>query len=171
MRQRLALARVLLGDPEVLFLDEPTQGLDPEAAHDVRQLIGSLRARRATVVLTTHRLEEAERLCDRVAILNGTLLALGRPEELRAQVFVSALRVELAAPLADPAAVFSALPGLLGWEPEAATGRYLVRVADPADAAPPLVRGLVSAGADVVAVGPVRHSLEDVYLGILREKR
>jgi ABC-2 type transport system ATP-binding protein len=79
LRQRVALARALLNDPEVLFLDEPTSGLDPVAARDVHELIGELRQRGVTIFLTTHRLEEAERLCDRVAILNTTLRTIGRP--------------------------------------------------------------------------------------------
>jgi ABC-2 type transport system ATP-binding protein len=81
----VALARALLNDPSVLFLDEPTSGLDPVAAHDVHELIVSLRGRGITIFLTTHRLEEAERLCHRVAILNTTLRLVGRPAELREQ--------------------------------------------------------------------------------------
>ena len=80
LRQRVALARALLSDPQVLFLDEPTSGLDPVAARDVHDLIDGLRQRGVTIFLTTHRLEEAERLCDRVAILNTTLRTIGRPD-------------------------------------------------------------------------------------------
>ncbi len=83
LRQRVALARTLLGDPTIVFLDEPTSGLDPVASRDVHELIDDLRDRGVTVFLTTHRLDEAERLCDRVAILNTTLRTIGRPDELR----------------------------------------------------------------------------------------
>jgi ABC-2 type transport system ATP-binding protein len=83
LRQRVALARALLSDPQVLFLDEPTAGLDPVATRDVHQLIAALGRTGVTIFLTTHRLEEAERLCDRVAILNTTLRTTGRPDELR----------------------------------------------------------------------------------------
>src|SRR6266511_4455915 len=93
LRQRVALARALLSDPEGLFLDEPTSGLDPAAARDVHELIAELRQRGATIFLTTHRLEEAERLCDRVAILNTTLRTIGRPDELREQLFAKTLTV------------------------------------------------------------------------------
>src|SRR5207248_3742400 len=79
LRQRVALARALLNDPRVLFLDEPTSGLDPAGARDVHELIDGLRQRGVTIFLTTHRLEEAERLCDRVAILNTTLRMIGPP--------------------------------------------------------------------------------------------
>src|SRR5580693_5830672 len=87
LRQRVALARALLNEPSVLFLDEPTSGLDPVASREVHELIGSLRERGVTIFLTTHRLEEAERLCDRVAILNTSLRLVGRPGELREQLF------------------------------------------------------------------------------------
>ncbi len=99
LRQRVALARALLSDPEVLFLDEPTSGLDPAAARDVHELIDGLRQRGVTIFLTTHRLEEAERLCDRVAIMNTTLRAIGRPDELREQLFARTLTVSTRLPL------------------------------------------------------------------------
>jgi ABC-2 type transport system ATP-binding protein len=73
----------LLSDPAVLFLDEPTSGLDPVAAREVHDLVSGLRGRGVTIFLTTHRLEEAERLWGRVAILNTTLRTIGRPDELR----------------------------------------------------------------------------------------
>jgi ABC-2 type transport system ATP-binding protein len=87
LRQRVALARALLNDPTALFLDEPTSGLDPVATREVHELIASLRERGVTIFLTTHRLEEAERLCDRVAILNTAMRLTGRRDELRAQLF------------------------------------------------------------------------------------
>jgi ABC-2 type transport system ATP-binding protein len=95
LRQRVALARALLSDPAVLFLDEPTSGLDPVATREVHDLIGSLRERGVTIFLTTHRLEEAERLCDRVAIQSTTLRLVGRPDELRTQPFRRSLDVRL----------------------------------------------------------------------------
>src|SRR2546421_4526581 len=106
LRQRVALARALLSDPQVLFLDEPTSGLDPAAAHDVHELIDGLRQRGVTIFLTTHRLEEAERLCDRVAILNTTLRAIGRPDELRERLFARTLTVRTLVPLPEPDRVF-----------------------------------------------------------------
>ena len=116
LRQRVALARAVLNDPAVLFLDEPTSGLDPVAAREVHELIASLRERGVTIFLTTHRLDEAERLCDRVAILNTTLRLVGRPEDLREQLFTRTLEVRLRAPLGDPEGVFGALPGVERWE-------------------------------------------------------
>jgi ABC-2 type transport system ATP-binding protein len=90
LRQRAALARSLLNEPAVMFLDEPTSGLDPTATHEVHELIAGLRDRGVTVFLTTHRLEEAERLCDRVAIMSTSLRTIGRPEDLRAELFAAA---------------------------------------------------------------------------------
>jgi ABC-2 type transport system ATP-binding protein len=112
LRQRVALARALLPDPQVLFLDEPTAGLDPVAARDVHDLINALRQSGVTIFLTTHRLEEAERLCDRVAIMNTTLRTIGRPGELRDRLFARTLTVATLEPLPDPGRVFAALPPL-----------------------------------------------------------
>ena len=109
LRQRVGLARTMLSDPEIMFLDEPTSGLDPVAAREVHELIVGLRQKGVTIFLTTHRLDEAEKLCDRVAILNTTLRTVGRPAELRAQLFTSALVVKTVAPLDDPEQLFAAI--------------------------------------------------------------
>jgi ABC-2 type transport system ATP-binding protein len=168
-RQRVALARALLSDPELLFLDEPTAGLDPVATRDVHGLIEALRARHVTIFLTTHRLEEAERLCDRVAILSTTLRTIGRPQDLRDHLFRAALLVRLQAPLVDPDTVLRAVPGLSDWQQEE-PGHYTLTVPDPVAAAPAVARALVAAGADIVSIGEGRHSLEDVYLELVDEQ-
>ncbi len=167
LRQRVALARALLNDPAVLFLDEPTSGLDPVATREVHELIGSLRERGVTIFLTTHRLEEAERLCDRVAILNTTLRLIGRPDKLRQQLFQRSLDVRLRAPLDDPKAVFGAVPEVEGWE-QTQTG-YTLTVTAPDLAAPALTRTLVAADADILSIAESHHSLEDVYLELIDE--
>jgi ABC-2 type transport system ATP-binding protein len=166
LRQRVALARALLSDPTVLFLDEPTAGLDPVAARDVHELIDELRQRGVTIFLTTHRLEEAERLCDRVAILNRTLRTVGRPEELRERMFAKSLTVRTLAPLPEPGRVFAGLPAVDSWQQDGAQG-YAIAVSDTQIAAPAVTRALVQAGADVLSVGESRHSLEDVYLELI----
>jgi ABC-2 type transport system ATP-binding protein len=168
LKQRVAIARALLSDPRVLFLDEPTSGLDPVASREVHELIAALRQRGVTIVLTTHRLEEAERMCDRVAILNTTLRTVGRPDELRERLFAQSLAVTTVAPLDAPEHVFAAVPGVDGWHPDGAGG-YELRVSDPRAAAPALTRALVAAGADVLSIGERRHSLEDVYLELIDE--
>jgi ABC-2 type transport system ATP-binding protein len=168
LRQRVALARALMSDPEVLFLDEPTSGLDPVAARDVHELIDELRQRGVTIFLTTHRLEEAERLCDRVAILNTTLRTIGRPDELRDRFFSKSLMARTLAPLPDPGGVFNGLPAVDGWQQDGARD-YLIAISDPDIAAPAVTRALVQAGADVLSIGESRHSLEDVYLELVNE--
>jgi ABC-2 type transport system ATP-binding protein len=167
LRQRVALARALLNDPSVLFLDEPTSGLDPVASREVHGLIVSLRERGVTIFLTTHRLEEAERLCHRVAILNTTLRLIGRPDELRDRLFSQSLDVRLRSPLDDANAVLGGLPGVEGWE-QAPSG-YTLAVSDPEIAAPQVARALVGAGADILSIAESRHSLEDVYLELIDE--
>jgi len=193
LRQRAALARTLLNDPAVMFLDEPTSGLDPVAAHEVHGLIGAMRDRGVTVFLTTHRLDEAERLCDRVAIMNTSLLTIGRPDELRQELFSRSLAVTTAAPLARPDQVFAGLPAVQGWQTadraaDRAAGQsahqaahqsggpagprpagYILTVSDPAQAAPAVTRALVAAGADVLSIAESQHSLEDVYLELIED--
>ena len=179
LRQRAALARSLLNDPEVMFLDEPTSGLDPVATHEVHGLIAGLRDRGVTVFLTTHRLDEAERLCDRVAIMNTHLQTIGRPDELRQMLFSRSLTVTTVAPLGRPDQVFTGLPAVESWQaiipatPAAPSGNgpasYVVTVTDPAQAAPAVTRALVAAGADVLSIAESRHTLEDVYLELVQD--
>jgi len=170
LRQRTALARALLSEPEVLFLDEPTAGLDPIATREVHELIDGLRKRGVTTFLTTHRLYEAERLCDRVAILNTTLRSIGRPGELRDQLFARALTVRTVALLDAPDQVLGGLPGVSSWRLDG-QGTYVLTVSDPAVAAPGVTRALVAAGADVLSIGETSHSLEDVYLELIDESK
>ena len=170
LRQRVALARALLSDPEVLFLDEPTVGLDPVAAREVHELILGLRERGVTIFLTTHRLEEAERLCDRVAILNTTLRTIGRPDELRAHLFSTEVTVRTLVALSEPGRLFTGLPAVGGWHQDG-PATYRLTVSDSAVAAPAVTRALVAAEADVLSIGEKQHSLEDVYLELIDEGR
>ena len=166
LRQRVALARALLSDPQVLFLDEPTAGLDPAATRDVHQLVIALSRSGVTIFLTTHRLEEAERLCDRVAILNTTLRTIGRPAQLREQLFAKTLTVTTLTPLAEPDGVFAGLPAVDGWHQDG-PATYVLAVSDSTVAAPGVTRALVAAGADVLSINQSHHSLEDVYLELI----
>ncbi len=168
LRQRVALARALLSEPEVLFLDEPTAGLDPVASREVHELVATLGRSGVTIFLTTHRLEEAERLCDRVAILNTQLRTIGRPADLRDRLFAKALTIRTRAALRDPDSVFTGLPAVERWSGDT-DGSYLVSVSDTAAAAPAITRALVAAGADVLSIGESYHSLEDVYLELIDE--
>jgi ABC-2 type transport system ATP-binding protein len=162
LRQRVGLARALLGDPQVIFLDEPTSGLDPVAAGVVHDLIDTLRKRGVTIFLTTHRLAEAERLCDRVAIMNTTVRLIGRPDELRDRLFRTSLEIRTREPLPEPERVLSGLAGVESWQ-QSADGAYVLAVTDAAVAAAAATRALVAADADMLSLSPSRHSLEDVY--------
>ncbi|MGN6380184.1 MAG: ATP-binding cassette domain-containing protein [Gaiellales bacterium] len=167
LRQRVGLARALLNDPAIVFLDEPTSGLDPVATREVMELIEGLRSRGVTVFLTTHRLEEAQRLCDRVAILNTSLRTIGRPDELRDRLFTKALVVRTAAPLGSPGQVF-AVPGVESWRADDPSS-YVLTVSDARAVAPDVTRALVAAGADVLSVAEAQHSLEDIYLELIED--
>lgn len=163
MRQKLALARALLHEPDVLLLDEPTAGLDPRMARVVRDLIGSLKVEGRTILLSTHNLEEAEALCDRVALIQGRLVAFDRPAVLRERLFSRRVRVRLAEPDLD---AVQALPFVRHVDRR---GDLLtVTLAEGADT-PALVRGLVQAGARIHEILPLGATLEDVYLELIRD--
>jgi ABC-2 type transport system ATP-binding protein len=101
-KQRLALALAMLNDPQVLFLDEPSAGLDPQARLEIHELVLDLRREQRTILLTTHYIEEAEKLCDRVAIVDeGRIVAIGTPREIQERTLSSStIEIELARPLA-----------------------------------------------------------------------
>jgi ABC-2 type transport system ATP-binding protein len=104
-KQRLALALALINDPQMLFLDEPTTGLDPQVRLEIRDLLQELRAEKRTILMTTHYIEEAERLCDRVAIIDaGQIIAIGTPRELQERsANQSSIEIKLTKPLKDAA--------------------------------------------------------------------
>jgi len=167
MKQRLALARALLHDPPLLFLDEPTAGLDPEAAHQVSMLIEHLSHQGGrTVFLCTHNLDEAQRLCDRVAVLNqGRLLAVGTQEEL-ARTLWRRLWVDLEVEQDLPAETLEALRALPGVSQVQAGPHSAAIQVDGETRIPDLVAQLVARGARLRRVNPRQHSLEDIYLAI-----
>jgi ABC-2 type transport system ATP-binding protein len=166
LRQRVGLARALLNDPEIIFLDEPTAGLDPVASLEVHNLIVALRDKGVTVFLTTHRLDEAEKLCDRVAILNTTLRTVGRIDDLRQRMFQRSILVSTATPLSNPGGLFSSIESVASWS-NGDTGGYVLTVGDVRVAAPAITRALVAVGADVLSIAEGHHSLEEVYLELV----
>jgi ABC-2 type transport system ATP-binding protein len=166
LRQRVGLARALLSDPEIIFLDEPTAGLDPVASLEVHDLINALRSKGVTVFLTTHRLDEAEKLCDRVAILNTTLRTVGRIDDLRQKMFRKSILVSTADQLSDPDRLFSTVKGVSGWSRDV-NDEYVLTVDDVRVTAPEVTRALVGAGADVLSIVEGHHSLEEVYLELV----
>ena len=171
MRQRVAIARALLHEPRVIYLDEPTSALDPEAAKSIRELVVTLRDEGRSIVLCTHNLDEAERVCDRIGILNGRLLAEGTPAELRRRGRAAATRVALDGGSVDAsvlAAALGALPFVRNARAEG--GDLWVELAQPRRDTPELVRELVTRGARVMAVAEDVASLEQVYLELVGER-
>jgi ABC-2 type transport system ATP-binding protein len=168
MRQRLALARALIHDPPVLLLDEPTANLDPEGAKTVRDFLLELRKDKRTILLNTHHLEEASRVCDRVGVLANRLIAVGSPAELRRSLWGSATVVQLAevtAPVEEAARK-------AGSGDVEVTGNVLtVPVADPERDNPGLVRAIVEAGGQVEFVTESVPTLEDVYLKLIGDRQ
>lgn len=164
MRQKLALARALLHEPEILFLDEPTAGLDPEAAKTVRELIESLRTKDRTIFLCTHNLDEADRLCDRIALFKSRLLTVGDPQSLKEQMYGKRTVVHLANPNPGIEAALN-LPFIT--KTEWIDGKLLVSLSDPDTENPILIRRLVELGADVQFVSELKVSLEDLYLDLM----
>jgi ABC-2 type transport system ATP-binding protein len=165
LKQRLALARALVHDPQVVLLDEPTANLDPEAAAVVRDVLLDLKAQGRTVVVNTHRLEEAERVCDRVGILRTRLLRVGTPHQLRTAMTRSRrIIIELETVrdsdldiLRDNGAAVVVVTG----------NRIEFELASQTVTSADLVAALVAGGARVNGVSAADESLEDAYLTIL----
>jgi len=170
MKQRLALARALLHRPRILFLDEPTAGLDPEAARDLRRFIVGLSAEDRTVLLCTHNLTEAEEICERVAIFRTRLIAFETPSALREARFRPAVRVRLAGDATGLVASLRDLPFVRAVEPGPEEGGLTVRLDDVDRDRPGLVARIVELGGDVLEVAEERKTLEDVYLDLVREE-
>jgi ABC-2 type transport system ATP-binding protein len=169
MRQKLAIARALLHEPKVIFLDEPTAGLDPEAARVVREFIKELRAEGRTIFLTTHNLPEADELCDLIGVFRSRLLRLGAPANLRTGMFGTGTQVRVIGDATQWIETVRALPFV--HEAHAENGTLSVRIDQPDDQNPELVRTLVNAGAQIRAVEPISHSLEEVYLELVENER
>lgn len=170
MKQRLALARTLLHDPELLFLDEPTAGLDPVSARDGQDLIAALSRQGKTIFLCTHNLREAQRLCHRVAVLQeGRVIAQGTPEELSRRIRGRAqVKIEV-----DRAQVWQALDVIhrrdLEAEADGDSGRIKITGLQR-NAVPELVEALTASSVAIYQLHPVESTLEDVYFALYEEE-
>jgi len=167
MKQKVAIARALLHDPRTVLLDEPTAGLDPAMARSVRDLVLKLRDEGRAILISTHNLDEAERVADRVAVLKQRLIAVEAPETLRRRLFGTHVRVDVVGP-ASPwvETVLHAVP--LDVDAEGSTLRC--RIEHPDDHIPAIVRALVQGGAAVRSVVEERAGLEDVYLALVESE-
>ncbi|MCB8945460.1 MAG: ABC transporter ATP-binding protein [Ardenticatenaceae bacterium] len=168
MKQKLAIARTLLHEPRVLFLDEPSAGLDPEASKLVRDFIAELKGEGRTIFLCTHNLDEADRLCDRVAVFKTRLRVVDSPGGLRKQLYGRQVVFHLADEAAGWETAVQNFPYIK--QTQAVDNKLLLALDDPETHNPELIRHLVEAGANIQFVGELRHSLEDVYLQLVKEE-
>ena len=168
MKQKLAIARTLMHDPQVLFMDEPTANLDPESAKTVRDFILELKKGKKTIFLNAHNLDEAQRVCDRVAILNTKLMATGTPLELERMAGARRVLIRVEG---DGAGLASQVQKRLPDAKVAAEdGSITLEAADPEGAVPDAVEAVVRAGGRVRSAGVSGTSLEDTYLKLVREE-
>jgi len=163
-RQRLAVACALAGDPEILFLDEPTTGLDPQSRLQLWERIAAYKAAGRTVLLTTHYMEEAERLCDRVAVVDhGKIIAQGSPEELIARLHAPHI-IEFSTDPAVSDELLSRIPGI--GERRKRDGQWFLAAASLARSVPALLAALDGAGAKLVSLSTHQATLEDVFISL-----
>jgi len=168
MRQKLAIARALLHEPRVIFLDEPTAGLDPEAARTVRDFIKELRSEGRTIFLTTHNLPEADELCDLIGVFRTQLLRVDTPVNLRTGLFGRGTQVRVVGDASGWASTARSLSFVR--QVTSQDDRLLVTLDNPDEQNPQLVQALVTAGAQIRFVEPIAHSLEEVYLELIEDE-
>ena len=168
MKQKLAIARALIHDPQVLFMDEPTANLDPEASKTVRDFILELKKEKKTIFLNTHNLDEAQRICDRIAILNTKLMALGTPAELERLESGRKIVVQLES---VNEAIISAVRKVVTGEVEVGEGnKLIIGVGDPERENPDIMSAIGAAGGRIQFVTEASSTLEDVYLKRVRSE-
>ncbi len=166
MRQKLSIARSLLHEPQLLFLDEPTSNLDPEASRMVRQFIQSLRDQGRTIFMCTHNLNEADQLCDRIGIFKTRLITVDTPANLRREIFGRKVVFHLRDINSEWVDQLNSLDGVM--DVECVDRKLVVSLEEPERTNPQIIRFLVDEGADIQFVGELRHSLEEIYLQMMQ---
>jgi len=167
MKQKLAIARALLHEPPLLFLDEPTAALDPEAARTVRDFISEVKEAGRTIFLCTHNLDEADRLADRIGVIKQKLIQVDSPGNLRRSLYGRRVVIHLASGTEPVRDAVRGLPFVK--EMQQVDNTLLVSLDNPEEQNPILVERIVAAGGAVQFVNEVRHSLEDVYFSLIEE--
>ena len=166
-KQKIAIARSLIHDPRVLFLDEPTANLDPEASKTVRDFILELKKEKRTIFLNTHNLDEAERLCDRIAILKTKLVAVDSPKNLERSLYNRKTIIHLQSVTGTVTAAVEKLESVKNVR--VSDNKLILDIDDPEKDNPEVVRAIVGAGGSIQYVTELRTTLEDVYLKLIRE--
>jgi ABC-2 type transport system ATP-binding protein len=166
MKQKIALARALVHEPKILFLDEPTVNLDPEAARTVRDFILELKKEKKTIFLNTHNLDEAQRICDKIGILKTRLLTVGTPEQLR-ELFWSSKTIIQLEKVND--FIVDAVKSQTSRNALIDGNRLIIDVASGEKENPKFIEAIVSAGGHIQYVSELSPSLEDIYLKVVRE--
>jgi ABC-2 type transport system ATP-binding protein len=166
MKQKLAIARALVHDPQIIFMDEPTANLDPEASKTVREFILELKKEKKTILLNTHNLDEAQRICDRIGILNTRLMAVGTPDELERSVHGRKTVIQLR--LVNEA-ILDSLKKLQVKNLIRESNQLTVDIKNPEEENPDMINAIVAAGGRIETVTVVSSSLEDAYLKLVRE--
>jgi ABC-2 type transport system ATP-binding protein len=166
MKQKLAIARALVHDPEILFMDEPTANLDPESAKTVREFILELKKQKKTIFLNTHNLDEAQRICDKIGILNTRLMAVGTPEELERSIHGRKTVIQLTQ-LND--SILDSLKRLQVKNLVREGNKLTVDVVNPEEENPDMVNAIVAAGGRIETITVTSSSLEDAYLKLVKE--
>ncbi|MGA3059178.1 MAG: ABC transporter ATP-binding protein [Candidatus Bathyarchaeia archaeon] len=166
-KQKIAIARALIHDPQVLFLDEPTANLDPEASKTVRDFILDLKKEKHTIFLNTHNLDEAERLCDRIGILKTRLIVVDSPKNLERSLYNRKTIVHLESVTSQVLAAVRVLSTVKNLK--TSDNKLILDIDNPERDNPELVRAIVAAGGSIQYVTELRSTLEDVYLKLIRE--
>ena len=166
-KQKIAIARALIHDPQLLFLDEPTANLDPEASKTVRDFILELKKEKRTIFLNTHNLVEAERLCDRIAILKGKLIAVDSPKNLERSIYNRKTIVHLETMTENAVAAVKKIGGVKNVR--VSESKLILDMDSPEKDNPEVVRAIVGAGGNIQYITELRSTLEDVYLKLIRE--
>ena len=166
-KQKIAIARALIHDPQVLFLDEPTANLDPEASKTVRDFILELKKEKRTIFLNTHNLDEAERLCDRIAILRTKLVAVDSPKNLERNLYNRKTIVHLENVTSAVTAAVEKVGAVKNVR--VSDNKLILEIDNPEEVNPEVVRAIVGAGGNIQYVTELRSTLEDVYLKLIRE--